>query len=243
MKHTRHTWTRPSGTTYTLFESALEQCHLLIAGATGSGKSVFLNGMISTALYDAPGDNLGCKNFIFCDQKGVELMDYQYLPHTLRYAVDTKNVRSAFKFALNLVEKRFREMSRRRLKKWGGGDVYLVIDEFADTAITCGRSLYPTIQRIAQLGRAARVHIVLCTQVPNAKILPTEIRCNFVSRIGLRTASRVESRILYDDIDLSALPHFGQCVFRSEDGSTAKYNVPYIRQPEIDRLTQWWAAQ
>lgn len=133
-------------------------------------------------------------------------------------------------------------MQQAGVRKYQGGDVYIIIDEFADLVTTQGRTVKPIIQRLAQIGRAARVHIILATQTPIAKVLPTEIKCNFDSRVGLRTRSAQDSRNILGFSGLESLPRYGQGIYMTPDGEQL-YNVPMIPEEELNRLITWWTAQ
>lgn len=128
----RKTWETPQGSYYNLFADMLKQPHLLVAGATGSGKSVVINGIITTALKDSPA----AVQFIFIDPKRVELVDYKPLPHTLKYASEPGDMVQALQYAMNTTENRYRAMQARHEKNYSGGAVYVVIDELADLMTT-----------------------------------------------------------------------------------------------------------
>ena len=183
-------WTTPQGEYYTLYKDMLQQPHLLIAGATGSGKSVVINGLVYTALYDSPA----AVQFILIDPKRVELVDFKPLPHTLKYASEPGEMVQALQHGAAIMENRYRNMAKRHIKEWDGTHIYIVIDELADLMLTNKKQVQPLLQHLAQLGRAARVHVIAATQCPLAKVLPTEIKANFDSRLGLRTASAQDSR-------------------------------------------------
>lgn len=175
---------------YRLFENMLLQKHLLIAGATGSGKSALVNGLLHTALQLTP-DEVG---FILVDPKGVELQEYEHLPHTIKYACNPQDMVSALQLGLDITLRRFNVMKFQHIKEYNGRSVYIIVDELADLMTTNKKQIVPIIQRIGQIGRAAKVHMIVCTQCPLAKIIPTEIKVNFDSIVGLRTASAQHSR-------------------------------------------------
>lgn len=124
----KKTWETPQGSYYNLFSDMLKQPHLLVAGATGSGKSVVINGIITTALKDSPAT----VQFIFIDPKRVELVDYRPLPHTLKYASEPGDMVQALQYAMDTTERRYKAMQSRHEKNYSGGAVYVVIDELAD---------------------------------------------------------------------------------------------------------------
>ena len=107
---------------------------------------------------------------------------------------------------------------------------------------TQARTVKPLIQRLAQIGRAARVHLIIGTQTPIAKILPTEIKCNFDSRIGLRARSRQDSRNIIDKPGLEKLPRYGFGVYMTPAGDQL-YKIPMIPDNELNALQNWWERQ
>lgn len=236
------TWTTPAGHRYALYRSLLEQPHVMVAGATGSGKSVVINALIYTALFCAPTDGPNGAQFVLIDPKRVELVDYKGLPHTLRYASEPAEMVQAIQYAMDLTEARYRTMQRQRVKKWDGGQVYVVIDEFADLMTTNRKQVQPLIQRLAQVGRAAGVHIILATQCPLAKVIPTEIKVNFDARIALRTRSAQDSRNILGVTGCELLPRYGRGYYMTPEGTTL-YNIPMIEQEELDARVKWWMDQ
>lgn len=227
----------PSGAIYNLYADMLKQPHLLVAGATGSGKSVVINGIIYTALYKSPVS----VNFILIDPKRVELIDYKYLPHTLLYSCEPDTMVNALKYSIDLINQRYKEMSRQHLKKYPGSAVYIIIDELADLMTTNRKQVQPIIQRIAQIGRAANVHIIAATQCPLSTVIPTPIKCNFDSRVGLRTRSRQDSRNILDISGCENLPRYGRGYYMTPEGITL-YNIPMIPDTEIKKLCRYWLA-
>lgn len=232
----------PSGERYTLYKSMLDQPHLLIAGATGSGKSVVINALIYTALYNHPTDGDGGSRFILIDPKRVELVQYKGLPHTLYYGSEPDTMRQALYNAMQLCENRYKSMQKAGLKKYDGGEVYVIIDEFADLMTTQKRLIMPTIQRLAQIGRAARVHIILATQTPIAKVLPTEIKCNFDSRLALRTRSAQDSRNITGVAGCEKLPRVGYGYYMTPEEESYKV-LPMIPDQELSARVKWWTDQ
>ena len=225
----------PTGEYNRLFADMLQQPHLLIAGATGSGKSVVVNGIMATALYHSPA----AVQFILIDPKRVELVDYKPLPHTLQYASEPGNMVEALNQAMTITEKRYKAMQRAREKKYSGGAVYVVIDELADLMTTNRRQVQPLLQRLCQIGRAANVHVIAATQCPLSAVIPTPIKVNFDSRVGLRTRSRQDSRNILGVPGCEVLPRYGQGYYMTPQGLTL-YNIPMTPQEEITRLVKYW---
>lgn len=238
----QYTFTTPGGSVPGLYRDALTQPHMLIAGATGSGKSVVINGMVFCALHRLPFDRPDGVQFILIDPKRVELAAYKDLPHTIRYASEPETIVSALNQAMQICEDRYRRMQRERIRKYNGADLYVIIDEFADLMTTNRRVIQPIIQRLAQIGRAARVHIVLATQTPISKVLPTEIKCNFDARIGLRTRSAQDSRNIIGSAGLEDLPRYGQGYYMRPEGE-AYYTMPMIPDADLSWIVSFWLDQ
>ena len=239
-----HTWTTPSGQRYKIYSDMLEQSHLLIAGATGSGKSVVINALIYTALFKYPlsAESKNSVGFVLLDPKRVELSAYKDLPHTLRYAFEPAEMVQALQYAMSIVEDRYRTMQRQGVRKYDGQDVYVVIDEMADLMTTNWKQVQPLIQRLAQVGRPSNVHIVLATQCPLAKVIPTEIKVNFDARVALRTATAQHSRNIMERAGCELLPAHGQGFYVTPSGTTL-YNIPMISEEELAARVKWWMDQ
>jgi S-DNA-T family DNA segregation ATPase FtsK/SpoIIIE len=228
-------WRTPPGQVYSLYRDMLKQPHLLIAGATGSGKSVVINGLVYTAMYDSPA----AVQFILIDPKRVELVDYKPLPHTLMYASEPGEMVEALEKAMEITESRYKAMQRQRVKKYPGGALYVIIDELADLMTTARRQVQPLIQRLAQVGRAANVHIIAATQCPLATVIPTPIKVNFDSRVALRTRSAQDSRNILGLTGCELLPRYGQGYYMTPDGLKL-YNIPMQPQEDINALVKYW---
>lgn len=234
----KRVWTTPTGEYFSLYKDMLKQPHLLIAGATGSGKSVVINDLIYTALYDSPA----AVQFILIDPKRVELVDYKPLPHTLQYASEPGDMVQALEKAMEITETRYKAMQAQHVKKYGGGAVYVVIDELADLMTTDRRHVQPLLQRLCQIGRAANVHVIAATQCPLATVIPTPIKVNFDSRVALRTRSAQDSRNILGVKGCELLPRYGQGYYMTPDGLTL-YNVPMQAPDDIAALVTYWKRQ
>lgn len=232
----------PAGERYILYRDMLEQPHLLIAGATGSGKSVVINALIYTALFNHPKEGSGGAQFILIDPKRVELSQYKALPHVLQYASEPDEMRQAIYNAMKLCEYRYKIMQKSGERLYSGGNVYLIIDEFADLMTTQKRLIMPPVQRLAQIGRAARVHIILATQTPIAKVLPTEIKCNFDARLALRTRSAQDSRNITGFPGCERLPRYGSGYYMTPEKTTLTA-LPLIDEKELAARVKWWTDQ
>lgn len=234
----RTSWKTPGGTFPLLYDDMAKQPHLLIAGATGSGKSVVINGIVSTLL---------CKNspskvqFILIDPKRVELSLYRNLPHVLRYASEPGEPAEALRYALSITDKRYKQAQAQGTRKYDGPDLYIIIDELADLMTTDKRNIKPLLQRLCQIGRAAKVHVIAATQCPLATVIPTEIKCNFDSRVGLRTRSAQDSRNILGESGLETLPRYGQGVYMTPE-ETDLWEIPLVPDAEQARLVAWWTG-
>jgi len=220
---------------YTPYEDALKQPHLLIAGATGSGKSVLVNGLIYTALFKNPQK----VQFILIDPKRVELVQYKRLPHTIVYASEPPDMVNALQKAMDICEQRYKRMQRKRLKKSQESDIYVIIDEYADLVTTNRKAVEPLIQRLAQIGRAANIHIILCTQSPIAKILSTNIKVNFDARFGLHTRSAQDSRNILGVAGCETLPRYGYGYYMTPEG-IRKLEIPLFTDEELTNSVNYW---
>ena len=234
----KKTYRTPTGNVYTLFSDMAAQPHLLVAGATGSGKSVVINGIIYNLLHTGPAENA----FILIDPKRVELSQYRNVPHCIRYASEPSDMIQALQDALTITEQRYREMQHKGIRKYDGGNVYVIIDELADLMTTQKRAVQPLIQRLAQIGRAARVHIIAATQCPLATVIPTAISVNFDARVGLRTRNAQDSRNILGYAGCEQLPRYGQAYYMTPEGITL-YNVPMYSDSAISDLVSWWTGR
>lgn len=184
---------------YKLYRDLLRENHILIGGATGSGKSVVINALV----YHSFEMN---SRLILIDPKKVELAMYRGLPQTICYADEKSEMISALQKAVDITENRYREMQAAGLRLYQGPDVYVIIDELADLMTTCRREVEDKIQRLGQIGRAAKVHLIMATQCPLASVIPTPIKCNCDVRLGLRTACAQDSRNIIGVKGCEALP-------------------------------------
>lgn len=252
-KNRKYVFHAPSGMTWNLFTDMLSRPHLLIAGTTGSGKSVSINGLISTLLYRCPTDSIDDKGnpgaqMIMIDPKRVELAKYAKLPHTLAHAAgqDPTAWRQAIDRAIAIMDDRYKYMERKKLTLYDKGDLYVIIDEWASLYKNkeYGKEAYKSVLRLTSEGRAAKVHVIMATQIPKANIIPTEIRENFDARLCLRTANSLQSRVIMDENGCETLPYPPDAGYANgyylKAGKAQLYTIPYVKEDEIDTLLQWW---
>ena len=233
----------PSGRIYTPFRQLADRPHLLIAGATGSGKSVALNGIIHTLLMTSSPFNCA---FVLIDPKKVELAQYQDLPHTARYASEHPDIVRALQWSVEETERRFSVMKNEKLKEYDGPHLYVVIDELADLMVSIKKETLPLLQRLAQIGRAARVHVIACTQNVLAVTIPTVLKCNFSAILGLRTCNKQQSRFLIAESGCEMLPdpkREGKGYGFLRDGADLEKLMIYkYPEEEIQYAINWWTS-
>lgn len=233
----------PAGQVYTPFLRLSERPHLLIAGATGSGKSVALNGIIHSLLMTQ--SPFSCQ-FVLIDPKKVELSQYAPLPHTAQYADNQPDIVRALSWAMDETDRRFSAMQAAGVKEYTGSHLYVVIDELADLMVSMKKETLPLLQRLAQVGRAARVHVIACTQNVLAVTIPTVLKCNFSTVLGLRTATKQQSRFLIADGGCELLPdpkREGKGYGYLRDGADlTKILIYKYPDEEIQRMIDWWTS-
>lgn len=233
----------PSGSVYTPFLRLTERPHLLIAGATGSGKSVALNGIIHSLLMTQSPFNA---QFVLVDPKKVELVQYSELPHVARYASDHPEIVRSLQWAVEETDRRFTLMQRAGVREYDGPHLYVVIDELADLMVSIKKETLPLLQRLAQIGRAARVHVIACTQNVLAVTIPTVLKCNFSTILGLRTCNAQQSRFLIASTGCEMLPdpkREGKGYGFIRDGADLEKLLIYkYPDDQVDAVIKWWTS-
>ena len=233
----------PGGSVYDPFLRLADRPHLLIAGATGSGKSVALNGIITSLLMsESP---FSCQ-FVLIDPKKVELIQYAKLPHTARYASDHPDIVRCLQWALEETDRRFSVMQKNAVRLYDGPHLYVIIDELADLMVSIKKETLPLLQRLAQIGRAAKVHVIACSQNIMAQTIPTVLRCNFPAVLGLRTCNAQQSRFLIQSTGCEMLPNpatEGKGYGYLRDGADLEKLFIYRYDDSVtNRLIQWWTT-
>ena len=228
----------PSETYYILYKQILDGTHTLIAGTTGSGKSVLMSGLICTLMQtNAPPQ----AEYILIDPKRVELSPYQKTFFCKAYANDITAF-NALDSVIKLMESRYIQMEQEGIRKWNGASLYVFIDEFADLMLTNKKQCEMKICRIAQLGRAAGIHLIIATQRPTRDIITGTIKCNLDTRIALRCPSAQDSRNIIGINGAESLPKYGQGYILNPDGLTL-WNIPMIEEETQNRLIDYWSSK
>ncbi len=227
--------------------------HLLIAGATGSGKSACINGVIvSLLMYHGP-ESL---RFIMVDPKLVELPGYNRIPHMIgKVITDLEDVHGALTWLLLQMDDRyvlFREnkvrdiesynkLARRRKKLEPLHHIVLVVDELADLMMTAPEEIEKQLVRLAQMARATGIHLVLATQRPSTDVVTGLIKANFPSRIAFAVTSQVDSRVILDTPGAEKLLGQGDMLFmRPDKAKIERVQGSYVNDSEIKRVVDWW---
>lgn len=216
-------------------EEMTQSGHLLIAGSTGSGKSVLLNSCIYSILKHSPVK----AQFAFIDLKYVELANYKKLPHTLAYCTELQETINLLDACIYEMKRRYNIMALQGKKTFDGSTLYIVIDELADLLLTDKSTIKNQLQKIALLGRACKVQLICCTQCPNKKTIPANIIENFTNRVALRCMSAVQSRQILEIKGAENLPRYGQGILRNGYGYT-KIAIPMTPETDIINRCQFW---
>ena len=226
--------------------------HVLIAGTTGSGKSVCTNSLIVSLLYKSTPDEV---RFIMVDPKMVELAPYNGIPHLLIPVVtDPKKAAGALQWAVFEMMKRYKMFSEKGVKDLAGYNalsetdedvkklptVVVVIDELADLMLVAAKEVEESICRVAQMGRAAGMHLVIATQRPSADVITGLMKANIPSRIAFAVASSMESRIILDTTGAEKLVGKGDMLyFPLGDTKPTRVQGCFITPEEIDRVVKF----
>lgn len=192
----------------------LYQPHLLIAGATGSGKSVVINDLLKTILKTYNHKQV---NYVLVDPKKVELSEYKHYKHCRGYADTDESAASLLNNVVNLMMSRYKEMQRKGLRKSDRRHLWIFIDEYADLITTNRKNVERSIIRIAQLGRAANIHLCLATQRPTRDIITGQIKVNLDSRLALRCPTSQDSRNILGVKGAEDLPKYGYGLYLTPD--------------------------
>jgi DNA segregation ATPase FtsK/SpoIIIE, S-DNA-T family len=257
--------------------------HLLIAGTTGSGKSVAINTMILSLLYRLPPDR--CK-LIMIDPKMLELSVYQDIPHLLTPVVtDPKKAIVALKWAVREMNNRYQAMSKLGVRNIEGYNLRLadarkkgeilvrsvqtgfdpetgrpvtedqkldltplplivvVVDEMADLMLAAGKDIEAAIQRLAQMARAAGIHLIMATQRPSVDVITGTIKANFPTRISFQVTSKIDSRTILGEAGAEQLLGQGDMLYMAGGGRITRVHGPYVSDAEVETIAKYLRDQ
>jgi S-DNA-T family DNA segregation ATPase FtsK/SpoIIIE len=240
--------------------------HLLIAGATGTGKSVCLNSLVVSVLYKARPDEV---KFIMIDPKRLELGLYADIPHLATPIItEPKKASNALKWAVSQMEQRYKQLAQWGVRNIDGFNaeverrnnvldfdeegrphkalpyILIIIDELADLMMTCGSDVEESITRLAQMARAVGIHLVLATQRPSVDVITGLIKANFPSRIAFRVSSKVDSRTIIDSNGAEQLLGRGDMLFLPPGTSRlVRVHGAYLDEQEVSKVVAHVKAQ
>ncbi len=227
--------------------------HLLVAGATGSGKSVCINAMLLSLLLSSPPDKM---RLILIDPKMLELASYNDIPHLLAPVItDVTQVPAVLNWAVGEMESRYRMMSEtgarnidsynRQIADSADGEnkplpyIVIVIDELADLMMTTGKKVEMTISRLAQKARAAGIHLILATQRPSVDVITGLIKANVPCRIAFQVASKVDSRTIIDQMGAEMLLGMGDMLYLpAGTGTPQRVHGAFVSDGEVSRTAE-----
>ena len=225
--------------------------HLLIAGATGSGKSVCINSLVASLLMTRPPDEL---RMIMVDPKRVELTPFNGIPHlVMPVIVEPDEVQPALRGLITEMSRRYKLMEEMGVRNIAGYNakanepmsfLVLIVDELADLMMTGGLEVEQQLVRLAQLGRAAGIHMVLATQRPSVKVVTGLLKANVPARVAFAVASQVDSRVILDGGGAEALMGKGDLLLLNNDFPKARRGQgTLVYDEEMDRLIEFWRNQ
>ncbi len=230
--------------------------HLLIAGATGSGKSVCINTIIMSLIMRTKPDEL---RLILIDPKRVELAGYNELPHLIGQVVtDADTALETFIWAVREMERRYEVLQEAKVRDIIGYNekcrededleplpyIVIIVDEFADLIMTSGKDIEMPITRLAQMSRAVGMHLILATQRPSIKVITGIIKANFPARIAFQVSSRVDSRVILDMIGAERLLGNGDMLFLPPGKALPeRIHGAFVSDAEIARVCNFLATQ
>jgi len=225
-------------TWWTQGKTILEQAHILIAGATGCGKSTLIHKLMWTALAWNPSQ----VQFIIIDMKmGLEMGRYAKLPHTICFAEDGEQAVSALDKAIAIIKARAAEMKPQGLTMYEGSDIYVVIDELAFLLQEKGSEALERILLISRIGRACRVHLLMATQSPQRSRfgISAGIQQNMTCRIGLKCDTAIESKQIIGEKGCEDLPDYGTAIWKYGRNTFFLPIVPKDEATYQERIAYW----
>ena len=217
--------------------------HLLIAGTTGSGKSVCINTIILSLLYRHTPDR--CK-FILIDPKMLELSTYEGIPHLLCPVItEAKKAASVLGWVVKEMESRYRLMTKDGVRNIDGYNtkhklpmpyIVVVVDEMSDLMLVAGKEIENYIQKLSQMARAAGIHIIMATQRPSVDVITGTIKANFPTRISFQVTSKIDSRTILGEQGAEQLLGKGDMLYMSSANRIIRIHAPFVSDNEIEKI-------
>jgi len=224
--------------------------HLLIAGTTGSGKSVCINTIILSLLYKFAPEKC---NLILIDPKMLELSAYEGIPHLLCPVItESRKATAALGWAVKEMESRYKLMTHVGVKNIDGYNskhkkhmpyIVVIVDEMSDLMLIAGKEIENYIQRLSQMARAAGIHIIMATQRPSVDVITGTIKANFPTRISFQVSSKIDSRTILGEQGAEQLLGKGDMLFMSSANRIVRIHGPYVSEPEIEKVNSFLRSQ
>ena len=224
--------------------------HLLIAGTTGSGKSVCINTIILSLLYRHTPDR--CK-FILIDPKMLELSTYEGVPHLLCPVItEAKKAASVLGWVVKEMESRYRLMTKEGVRNIDGYNskhklpmpyIVVVVDEMSDLMLVAGKEIENYIQKLSQMARAAGIHIIMATQRPSVDVITGTIKANFPTRISFQVSSKIDSRTILGEQGAEQLLGKGDMLYMSSANRIVRIHAPFVSENEIEKINNYLRSQ
>ena len=224
--------------------------HLLIAGTTGSGKSVCINTIILSLLYRHSPEK--CK-FILIDPKMLELSTYEGVPHLICPVItEAKKAASVLGWVVKEMESRYRLMTKEGVRNIDGYNnkhklpmpyIVVVVDEMSDLMLVAGKEIENYIQKLSQMARAAGIHIIMATQRPSVDVITGTIKANFPTRISFQVTSKIDSRTILGEQGAEQLLGKGDMLYMSSANRIVRIHAPFVSDDEIEKINNFLRSQ
>ncbi len=224
--------------------------HLLIAGTTGSGKSICINTIILSLLYRHSPEK--CK-FILIDPKMLELSTYEGIPHLLCPVItEAKKAASVLGWVVKEMESRYRLMTKEGVKNIDGYNnkhklpmpyIVVIVDEMSDLMLVAGKEIENYVQKLSQMARAAGIHIIMATQRPSVDVITGTIKANFPTRISFQVTSKIDSRTVIGEQGAEQLLGKGDMLYMSSANRIVRIHAPYVSENEIQKINNFLRSQ
>ena len=227
-----------------------DMLHLLIAGTTGSGKSVCINTIILSLLYKLTPEK--CK-FILIDPKMLELSTYEGIPHLLCPVItEAKKATSALGWVVKEMESRYKLMTKEGVRNIEGYNnnnkivmpyIVVIVDEMSDLMLVAGKEIENYVQKLSQMARAAGIHLIMATQRPSVDVITGTIKANFPTRISFQVSSKIDSRTILGEQGAEQLLGKGDMLFMSSANRIMRIHAPYVSENEIEKINSFLRSQ